>query len=95
MVFLDRNNLNQNLEKVIELEVEQRVQKLKGNIEQYTEFYDEFIETLNSHIDHNKELLEESKEFNLNVNSIQFEEALRTLIMVKNEFEHEYKQING
>jgi len=86
--------LTKRLEAFIDDEVSRRVKEIKGSVENYKDFTEEFIRTLDQFEHNGRELLRDCKSDELKFSEAEAEGFLRAVITIRNEFKEELKHIN-
>lgn len=87
-------NLTEELQKLIDKRADEKVAEIKGNIQEYKDWVDGLNETLSFMEQNAKDIIKDSKEEGLTVNSIEAEGFLRGIITVKNQIESDKRWIS-
>ena len=86
--------LTEQLKNLIEKEADKKVLKIKGNVEQYKNFIDGFIETLESFEKDGRQMLKDCKEDKLKFSEVEAEGFLRGIITVKNQLKEDLRWLD-
>ena len=87
--------LAEKLKKLIGAEVSKKVRDIKGSVEHYENFIDEFIETLEDFESNGRDMLEDCKSNKLKFSEAEAEGFLRAVITIKNHFKQNAQYLNA
>jgi len=93
-VIIDKMNLTEELQKLIDKRADKKVAEIKGNIQEYKDWVDGLDETLSFMLQNAKDMIKDSKEEGLTVNAIEAEGFLRGVITVKNQIDSDKRWIS-
>lgn len=88
-------NLTKDLQKLIDKKVQEKINEITGNIQEYVDWIEGLDETMESLINDARKYIEDFDEENLTINKIESEGFLRGLITVKNQIDHGKRWINN
>ena len=87
--------LTEKLKNLIEVEASKKVREIKGSVEDYKDFINGFIETLEEFETNGRDMLEDCKSDKLKFSEAEAEGFLRAVITIKNQFKHDLKYVNA
>lgn len=87
--------LAEKLKNLIDAEASKKVREIKGDVEDYKNFIDGFIETLYHFENNGREMLEDCKSDKLKFSEAEAEGFLRAVITIKNQFKQDVKYVNA